>query len=106
MAYYARDDDALMQSAMAWVTRGDLPVGVPIPRTGRKAKYNNSDGSGRSAGVSGHSHILSHRYADELENGRTHRREIRHKENRAWRAEWQNEIDSELSEMMAYGSCE
>lgn len=103
MAY---DDNALTQSAISWVTRGDLPIGVPIPRTGRKTKYTTADGSRRSAGVSGNSHILSHHYADELENGPAHRREIRRKERSAWLREWQDEIDSELSEMMAYESWE
>ena len=48
----------------------------------------------------GNSRILPHRYMDELDNGRQHRREIRRKENAMWRAEAFSEMEEEFYEMM------
>lgn len=61
--------------------------GVPVPhlRSGGRRKYVNG------AGVSANSRVLPHRYADEGDKGKGHRREIRRKERAQWLSEWQQE---------------
>ena len=81
-----RDGNDAMQSALAWVTRDILPKGVPIPRTGGVRSHGNYGGQ-RSRGVSGNSHILSHRYPIEGDKGPVHRRAIRRAETALWHAE-------------------
>jgi hypothetical protein len=85
-----------------------LHQGAPVPGTGgwgRKRKLNPAS-AGKSSGVSGNARILPHRYVDELDNGSMHRRQIRRAEARMWLAEWREEQESELREMMAYESWE
>lgn len=75
--------------------------GVPVPGTGRTAcsGYCCHSSSGKS-GVMGGSRILAHRYMDELDNGRWHRREIRRKERALWMAEAIAEMEEEFSSLM------
>lgn len=61
--------------------------GVPVRYAGysRRRKYVNG------SGVSANSRILPHRYADEGEKGKGHRREIRRRERAQWLSEWQQD---------------
>lgn len=63
--------------------------GIPVAglRDGARRKYVNG------SGVSANSRILPHRYADEGEKGKGHRREIRRKEETLWRAEAVQEME-------------
>lgn len=45
-----------------------------------------------NGGVSGNSRIVPHRYQDDGDNGKAHRREIRRKEERLWRREAEEEM--------------
>lgn len=100
MAYYGRDGNAQMQSAMDRINRGELPKGVPVPRTGKRGNYGLRDSAGKTSGVSGNSRIVPHRYLDEGDNGKTHRREVRRKEREAWISEWKAE-EMEYSDKFA-----
>lgn len=61
--------------------------GVPVAglRDGARRKYVNG------SGVSANSRILPHRYADEGDKGKGHRKEIRRKERVQWLSEWEQE---------------
>lgn len=61
--------------------------GVPVPGTGVRHYRKSVNG----AGVSANSRILPHRYADEGEKGKAHRKQIRHAEEMMWRADWVDE---------------
>lgn len=73
--------------------------GIPIPRSGLYRKRWSPHAT-RNSGVMGNSRILAHRYMDELDNGRWHRREIRRKERAAWMAEAIAEMEEEFSSLM------
>lgn len=76
--------------------------GMPVAGTGKykRRKYKNG------AGVSAHSRVLSHHYADEGDKGTTVRRAIRRRERRMWLSEWEDEQRSEIMELCAYDSWE
>jgi len=62
--------------------------GIPVAGTGMtRRRYHSKKDSSRSSGVSGNSRVLPHRYMDEGDNGKGHRREIRRKERVAVQAE-------------------
>ncbi|AXH66513.1 hypothetical protein SEA_STARBOW_259 [Streptomyces phage Starbow] len=77
--------------------RANMSKGIPIPGTGRRTcgGYCCHSSSGKS-GVMGGSRILAHRYMDELDNGKWHRREIRRKEKAFWLSEALSEIEEDL----------
>lgn len=62
--------------------------GIPVPGVHKynRRKYKNG------AGVSANSRVLSHHYRDEGETGRSHRREIKRKEEAVWRCEALTEL--------------
>lgn len=53
-----------------------------VPGTGRKRYHRTTQG-----GVSASSKVVSHRYADEGEKGRSMRRLVRRREERLWKRE-------------------
>ena len=62
--------------------------GEPVSGRGRRHHYHSrKDHAGRSNGVSSGSRILPHRYRDEGDKGKHHRREIRRRETLVWHAE-------------------
>lgn len=67
--------------------------GIPVPGTGAK-RYHSKKSSGKT-GVSGSSRILPHRYMDEGDNGKGHRREVRRKERPLWISEVQEELNGD-----------
>ncbi|QDH93870.1 hypothetical protein SEA_EVY_239 [Streptomyces phage Evy] len=88
------------RSANDWYSRviaKELAIrtkGIPVPGTGRVScgGYCCHSSSSGNSGVMGNSRIVSHRYMDEGEKGRAHRREIRRKERVFWMAEAMEEL--------------
>jgi hypothetical protein len=98
LGYYALTISRSMSRAIAREV-ANASRGIPIPGTGRGGHWGKANAS-RNSGVMGNSRILPHRYMDELDNGRQHRREIRRKENVMWKAEAFSEMEEEFYEMM------
>lgn len=87
-----RDHHAKLQSDMAYVTRGDLGRGLPVPGTGKQAwrsAYTNRR-AGVSSGILSRERHLPHRYMDEGDKGPKFRRQLRRISEAAWRREVNN----------------
>jgi hypothetical protein len=65
--------------------------GIPVPYTACRTRYKYVNG----AGVSASSRVVSHRYADEGDKGKSLRREIKRVERAQWLSEWQEEQESQ-----------
>ncbi len=59
--------------------------GIPVAGTGKRRWHTKGNRAGKPNGVMGNSRIVPNRYADEGENGKFHRREIRSKEKQFFR---------------------